>query len=123
MGSADEKTLMPGETISFILYASPISNFWGLIIYFITKSDFAGTALCMHSSTSDDECAILPACKTKKLHTSRRDAFKAVNDTAIAKVNYKTGAVAFIKKDYKRKDLKSKVVAKSDFEPKVALLK
>ncbi len=67
---------------------------------FISKTTFAGVAICMHNSTNDDLCAILPACKTRKMHTSRRDAFKAINDTPIALVNYKTSEINFIKKDY-----------------------
>ena len=57
-------------------------------VEFIAKSDFIGVAICMHNSTSDDKCDILPACKTRKMHTSRRDAFKAVNDTPIALIDY-----------------------------------
>ena len=57
---------------------------------FIAKTDFAGVAICMHDSSADDCCAILPATKTRKMHTSRRDAFRAINDTAIARINYKT---------------------------------
>ncbi|MDD5148183.1 MAG: Glu-tRNA(Gln) amidotransferase subunit GatD [Candidatus ainarchaeum sp.] len=89
---------------------------------FIKKTDFAGVALCMHSSQSDDLCAVLPACKTRKLHTSRRDAFKAVNDTAIALVDYKTREIKFLKKDYQRKS-KEKFVIKPNFEERVGLLK
>ena len=36
---------------------------------FITKTDFKGVAICMHSSMEDKTCAILPAKKTRKLHT------------------------------------------------------
>lgn len=56
---------------------------------FITKSNFQGVGLCMHSSIADKSCFILPACKTRKLHTSRRDAFKPVNDKPIAQINGK----------------------------------
>lgn len=90
---------------------------------FITKSDFAGVAICMHHSSSDDVCAILPACKTRKLHTSRRDAFKPVNDTPIALVDYNSKEIRFLKKDYAKKDAKEKIAIKPDFEPRVALLK
>jgi len=89
---------------------------------FITKTDFAGVALCMHNSSSDDKCAILPACKTKKLHSSRRDAFKAVNDTPIALVDFETRGVEFIKKDYARRD-GGAFIMKPKFEPRVALFK
>ena len=90
---------------------------------FITKSDFAGVAICMHGSASDDFCNILPACKTRKLHTSARNAFKAVNDIPIAKVDYQSGNIEFFKKDYLRKDKKRKLAVKDKFEDKVGLLK
>ncbi|MEK6932453.1 MAG: Glu-tRNA(Gln) amidotransferase subunit GatD [Nanoarchaeota archaeon] len=65
---------------------------------FIAQTDFSGVAICMHESMEDKTCVILPACKTRKLHTSRRDAFKVVNDKAIAKVNYETSIYrSFIK--------------------------
>lgn len=90
---------------------------------FITKSDFAGVAICMHHSSSDDKCAILTACKTRKLHTSRRDAFKPVNDTPIALVDYNSKEIRFLKKSYGKKDKKEKMVIKPKFEEKVAMLK
>ncbi|MBU0461946.1 MAG: Glu-tRNA(Gln) amidotransferase subunit GatD [Nanoarchaeota archaeon] len=88
---------------------------------FITKSDFAGVALCMHDYTSDEKCAILPACKTKKLHSSRRDAFKPVNDSAIALIDYKTRKIEFKRKDYAKKGKELSV--KPKFEEKVGLVK
>ena len=54
---------------------------------FIAKTDFRGVAICMHASTEDDKAVILPATKTRKMHTSRRDAFKAINDEPIAFVD------------------------------------
>ncbi|MEM4257191.1 MAG: Glu-tRNA(Gln) amidotransferase subunit GatD [Candidatus Diapherotrites archaeon] len=89
---------------------------------FITKTDFAGVAICMHYTSSDDKCAILPACKTKKLHSSRRDAFKAINDTPIAIVDYKTRKIEMIKKNY-QKATNEKPIIKTNFEEKVALFK
>jgi len=47
---------------------------------------------------------MIPPAKTKKLHSSRRDAFKPVNDNAIAKVDYDTRKIEFIKHDYLKKD-------------------
>lgn len=90
---------------------------------FITKSDFAGVAICMHESSADDSCVILPPCKTRKLHTSRRDAFQAVNDTPIARVNFKTREVEFIKKDYPKRDSSKELVVRDKIEEKVALIK
>ncbi len=90
---------------------------------FIAKSDFAGVAICLHHHESDTECAILPACKTRKLHTSRRDAFKAVNDTPITLVEYKTANIKFLKKNYEKADKNKKFSLKDKFEEKVGLLK
>jgi glutamyl-tRNA(Gln) amidotransferase subunit D len=89
---------------------------------FIAQSDFAGVAICMHNSSSDDKCAILPACKTKKLHSSRRDAFKPINDTPIAYIDYETKKIEFIKKNYSKRTEENMII-KPNFEEKVGLLK
>lgn len=87
---------------------------------FIAKTDFKGVAICMHESISDNNCLIMPATKTRKLHTSRRDAFKVVNDKPIAKINYKTRKIQFIKKPENKQ---GKLTIKDKFENKVAILK
>jgi glutamyl-tRNA(Gln) amidotransferase subunit D len=87
---------------------------------FIAKTDFAGVALCMHSSSSDNSCSILPATKTAKLHTSRRDAFKAVNAAPIAEVDYKTGKIKFLVKDYAKG---GELSMRPEMEDKVGLIK
>ena len=64
---------------------------------FITKTNFKGVAVCMHHSTNDDVCAIINGTKVRKMHTSRRDAFKAINDTPIALIDYKTNEIKWLK--------------------------
>ncbi len=91
-------------------------------IHFLTKTDFCGIGLCMHENENDDSCAILPATKTRKLHTSRRDAFKPVNDSIIARVSPKTGEVLFLKTDYPKKNGLPFEIQPA-FEDKVALVK
>jgi len=90
---------------------------------FITNSDFSGVGICMHSYIEDKYCDIFPACKTKKLHTSRRDAFRAVNDNSIARIDYKTGEIEFFNKNYQIKDKKRKVILKEKMEEKVGLIR
>ena len=90
---------------------------------FISKTDFAGVAICMHENTDDKTCAILPPTKTKKLHSSRRDAFKPVNDTIIARIDYNSRKIEFIKKNYNKKDKNRKLIIKPNMEEKVGLLK
>jgi len=89
---------------------------------FIAESDFSGVAICMHEKMDDKISAIMPACNTRKLHSSRRDAFKVVNDKVIARVDYSTGKINFVKKDYAKKE-KRELVLKPSMESKVGLLK
>ncbi len=89
---------------------------------FITKTDYAGVAICMHENSSDDSCLILPATKTRKMHTSRRDAFKPVNADAIARV-HSDGKVEMISENYLKKDKKRNVAVNVNIEPKVAIIK
>ncbi|MBI2572974.1 Glu-tRNA(Gln) amidotransferase subunit GatD [Candidatus Woesearchaeota archaeon] len=88
---------------------------------FIAKTDFGGVAICMHAHENDDQCVILPATKTYKLHTSRRDAFKSVNVGAYAHVDYATREVCFLTQEYPR--VSSSLVIKPNMEDKVGLLK
>ncbi|HLC67167.1 MAG TPA: Glu-tRNA(Gln) amidotransferase subunit GatD [Candidatus Nanoarchaeia archaeon] len=86
---------------------------------FILKSDFTGVAICMHSSPSDDACSILPPCKTRKVHTTRRDAFKAVNGKPIATVTAE-GKVTF-HTDYQKQGKAITVLPK--MEEKIAVVR
>lgn len=87
---------------------------------FIAESGFKGVAICMHNSSEDDKCAVLPATKTRKMHTSRRDAFKAINDKPIALINPESGKIENLKKIEK---VEGKFVCKDKFSEKVALIK
>lgn len=86
---------------------------------FMIKTGFFGVAVCMHENTSDDTCAILPAAKTRKLHSSRRDAFYAVNDSPIARINYSDKRIELLKEAGKPSELS----IKPDMEERVGLLK
>ena len=71
--------------------------------FFATRSDFAGVAVCMHESVNDDSCVILPATKCRKMHSSRRDAFKAINALSLARVNFVERKIEFLGKNYAKK--------------------
>ena len=86
---------------------------------FIAKVDFVGVGICMHDLSSDDNCVILPACKTRKLHTSRRDAFRVVNGNIIAKVS-KAGDILELAKI---PDKTGKLTLKDKLEDKVGILR
>ncbi len=89
---------------------------------FITQTDFAGVAICMHGSSDDEYCNILSSTKTYKLHSSRRDAFQAVNTEPIAKVFYKEDNIIFTTPDYHKRD-NNQAIIKDAMNDKVAILK
>ena len=92
--------------------------------YFIANSDFAGVAICMHENMSDGAALILPAAKTRKMHTSRRDAFRPINTTAIARVDFEARNISFLTSSYSKKDRQSKLKLKLfDEKLKVGILK
>ncbi|MFH0889708.1 MAG: Glu-tRNA(Gln) amidotransferase subunit GatD [Candidatus Aenigmatarchaeota archaeon] len=91
-------------------------------VNFITKTDFAGVAVCMHENPSDDSCLILPATKVRKMHTSRRDAFKPINASPVARVE-SNGSVTMLSKNYLVKDKKRVPNVNVNIEPKVAIVK
>lgn len=83
-------------------------------------SDCAEVMLVGHASSNDDFCYALPGTKVRKMHTSRRDAFKAINDIPIAKIC--NDKIEFLKK-YNLKDSFKKVSLDKEFSDKVALVK
>ncbi len=68
------------------------------------ESDFAGVGVCMHATMNDDCCFLHEGTKVRKLHTSRRDAFKSVNVSPLAKIDYAKKQVEFIRERTKRDD-------------------
>lgn len=69
------------------------------------RSDIAEVSVCMHGSMNDDFCYLHQGTKVRKLHTSRRDAFKSVNAKPFARVWYsgqgKTkGQIEMLREDY-----------------------
>jgi len=89
------------------------------------KQDFGGVFVVMHGESSDSFSLIHPGTKVKKLHSSRRDAFKTVNALPVGKVE--NGKVVYFKNSnsYKffsgQKNKELKLDAK--LEKKVALIK
>ncbi|MGM5480820.1 MAG: Glu-tRNA(Gln) amidotransferase subunit GatD [Nanobdellota archaeon] len=64
---------------------------------FLSTTEFHGAGVCMHESTEDNSCLILPGTNARKMHSSRRDAFKPINTTAYAKVNYENRSVELLR--------------------------
>ena len=45
------------------------------------------SVVVLHAGSSDGSCSVLPGCATRKYHSSRRDAFKPINQEPIAHVS------------------------------------
>lgn len=84
-------------------------------------SDIAEVVLVGHANSEDNFCNVMPGTKVRKLHTSRRDAFKVVNGKGIARV-YFDGRLDILDSFNKRGNIK-KVKCVKNFEEKVALVK
>jgi len=55
------------------------------------KADAAEVLICMHESESDDRCALHRGTRTRKNHTSRRDAFETVGRAPLGVADYAVG--------------------------------
>jgi glutamyl-tRNA(Gln) amidotransferase subunit D len=87
----------------------------------VAISDIAEVSVVMHGTTSDDACEIHRGTKVRKMHTSRRDAFKSINSLPIGIVDYNIREIkTFI--DYTRRGEKA-LKFKPGMEPKCALVK
>ena len=51
------------------------------------KADLSGVFVCMHENLSDDFCALHFGTKVRKMHTTRRDAFRSINVLPAARIS------------------------------------
>jgi glutamyl-tRNA(Gln) amidotransferase subunit D len=104
-------------------------------------SDIAEVMLVGHASSNDDYCYAMPGTKVRKLHTSKRDAFKVVNSKPFAKIfsdrieilsdyNRRKGHHSVYTKEVreplqgpKARNKGAKIKLDAKFEEKVALVK
>ncbi len=81
--------------------------------------DGAEVVTCMHGTSADDHCLLLRGTKVRKMHASRRDAFRPINTRPLAKVtptSITPGNIPYHKRS------KQKCSASSVFSADVALV-
>jgi glutamyl-tRNA(Gln) amidotransferase subunit D len=83
-------------------------------------SDIGEVVIVMHGESSDSFCSVLRGTKVRKMHSTRRDTFQAINEKPLAKV-WPSGKIEYLSQCRKRG--KSNVYADTALEEKVALLK
>ncbi|MFA4645694.1 Glu-tRNA(Gln) amidotransferase subunit GatD [Pyrococcus kukulkanii] len=84
-------------------------------------SEVAEVMVVMHGETGDTYCLAHRGTKVRKMHTSRRDAFRSINDIPIAKI-WSDGKIEFLRDDYRRRN-EGEVWVDDKIEEKVALVK
>ncbi len=85
------------------------------------SAPFAEVVVAMHETISDKTIVFHRGTKVRKCHTSRRDAFKSINATPIARMENEN--VKMLVKDYRERNPSRKLKLKPDFDEKAALVK
>ncbi len=91
-------------------------------VHIAANSDIAEVGVCMHRSSADDSCHFIRGTKVRKMHSTRRDAFRPVNDVPIATVS-QNGKIDYVSQYKKITKEHVGIAAKTGFESKVALVK
>ncbi len=83
------------------------------------SSDIAEVALVGHKNLDDEYCLAMPGTKVRKLHTSRRDAFKIVNSEPFAEISKKEFKIL---KNFNPRDNSKKIEPDTKFEHRIAYI-
>lgn len=90
--------------------------------HFAAKGDSSEVGVCMHANSSDSFCNFIRGTKVRKMHTTRRDAFRPINNRPIARIEA-SGAISYIEEQRKRRNEGAGLRVLSGYEPGVALIK
>lgn len=89
---------------------------------FLASTNITGVNVCMHENSNDQTCVIIPGANARKMHSSRRDAFKAINTSPLAYVNYETKTVRLNKKIENKKQSMPENITLLNEELRIGLL-
>ncbi|MBD3303623.1 Glu-tRNA(Gln) amidotransferase subunit GatD [Candidatus Woesearchaeota archaeon] len=83
-------------------------NLISAAFFIAANKKFAEVAVCMHENTEDKTCVILPGTKCRKMHSSRRDAFQAINVLPWARVDYDKKQANYLRTGFRKTTAKKK---------------
>jgi len=86
-----------------------------------SSAPFAEVVVAMHETISDKTIVFHRGTKVRKCHTSRRDTFRSINATPIAKMEDEK--ITMLTEQYQKREPSKKLVLKPNFDEKVALVK
>ncbi|MBN2478572.1 Glu-tRNA(Gln) amidotransferase subunit GatD [Candidatus Micrarchaeota archaeon] len=87
-----------------------------------SRKNVAEISICMHGTTNDDFCALHRGCRARKMHTSRRDAFRSINSPPLAEVDYSNERFDILVDDYNLRDEKRKPELDTKLNSNVAMV-
>ncbi len=93
--TAAQRSIDRGSTDAFMNLICSVAS--------AAKFDAAEVMTCMHGNMSDNYCILNRGTKVRKMHTSRRDAFRPVNEFPFAKV-WTNGKFEVLNKNYHKKN-------------------
>jgi len=85
------------------------------------NAPFAEVVVAMHEKVSDRSIIFHRGTKVRKCHTSRRDTFKSINTTPLARI--KNGQIEMLINNYRKRSSSQKLILKPNFNEKAALVK
>ena len=89
-------------------------------VHAAAKFDGATVVTCMHGTSNDGFCILNRGTKVRKMHTSRRDAFRPINELPLAKI-FEDGKIEILNKNYSKRN-NGKAEVADNFEHKTALV-
>ena len=87
------------------------------------QAPFAEVVVAMHDWISDEKVAVHRGTKVRKCHTSRRDAFRSINQNPIAHYDLIHRTLNVNATNYRARRKGATLTVKSQFDPNVALIK
>jgi glutamyl-tRNA(Gln) amidotransferase subunit D len=85
------------------------------------SAPFAEVVIAMHETVSDTSIIFHRGTKARKCHTSRRDAFKSINTSPLARLQ--DGKIKLLMKNYRKRNTSKKLKLMPEFDENVALIK
>ena len=85
------------------------------------SAPFAEVVIAMHETVSDTSIVFHRGTKVRKCHTSRRDAFKSINASPLARIE--DDKICMLTKSYRKRDTSRKLKLNPNFDDNVALIK
>lgn len=87
------------------------------------RAPFAEVVVVMHENISDENLIAIRGTRARKCHTSRRDAFKPINDTPVARVVNGRDVVILAEDLRPRSEDRKNLKVHANFDKRVALIK